>query len=159
AKPAAPVDENPPVDRPPDVGPRIDARTGMQELQGVRVQVKEVWVSLGIDDGVPRWKWGNAPADEMWMKVKIAYQYLTKDSEATYYGWNFAPAKASAVYDADNRKYPGVSGGYYSKEETRKWLKQGMVRPKGETIYFKAPKQGSPYYDLDLVPEHLPAGK
>jgi hypothetical protein len=156
AKPAAPLDENPPVVRPPDVGPRVDARHGAQELEGVRVYVKEVWVSRGIDDGTIRW--GNVPTD-MWMKVRLRYEYLTRDSEANYYWWNIATAKASAVYDADNRKYPGVYGSQYSKEQTRGFLKRGYGRPKEETVYFKAPKLKSPFYDLDFVPDHLPPGR
>jgi hypothetical protein len=155
-KPAAPVDDDPPVVRPPDAGPRVNAQAGALTLAGVRVGIKEVWVSRGIDDGAIRW--GNVPTD-MWMKVRLTYEYLDRECDATYYWWTRDTAKASAVYDARNRKSPGVRGHGYTREETRKWLKQGTVRPTEETIYFKAPRAGSPYYDLDFVPEHLLPGE
>jgi len=156
AKPTAPVDKNPPVVRAPDVGPRVVAGRGTCELAGVRVRVTEVWVSRGIDDGAVRW--GNVPT-AMWMKVRLEYQYLTADSEATYYWWNKTTAQATALYDAKDRKYQGVHGNSFSQEQTRQLLKQGLTRPTEETIYLEAPEPGSPYYDLDLVPDHLPPGQ
>lgn len=145
-----------PAERPPDNGPRIDALKGWCELAGVRVRIKEVYVSRGYDDDVIRW--GNVPTD-MWMKVELEYKYLTKNSDATYYWWNRSTASHCAIYDDSNRKSNGVNGFSYNREETQKWLKQGMVRPTEETIYFAAPKRGSRYYDLDLVPDHLMPGE
>lgn len=158
AQPKQPkVDPDAPVVREPDVGPRANARTEAAELEGVSVRVKRVWVSHGIDDGNARW--GYVPT-HMMMKVRVEYKYLKKDLETTYYWWSTPTVAASAIYDDQSRKSPGDLGhSTYTKEECRKLLKQGIVLPTEETYYFKAPKQGSPWYDMDVLPEHLPPGK
>ena len=155
-KPKAPPEQNPVVAREPDVGPRVDARTGSVELAGVRVRVVQVWVSRGHDDGIVRLKF--KPPEE-WMKVRLEFEYLTKEHEATFYWWNHTTAAASAVYDAANRRYAGVESLNYTKEDCKIMLAQGKTRPKRETIYFQGPPKGSSHYALDLVPDHLPPGQ
>jgi hypothetical protein len=94
------------------------------------------------------------------MKVQVEYEYLKKDIDSTYYWWSKPTAAASAVYDAESRKSPGEQGSTTAtKEFCRGLLKQGLGLPTKETYYFKGPKPGSPWYDLDVVPEHLPPGK
>ena len=126
--------QQPPEVRPPDVGPRIDAMRGWYDLAGMGIRIKDVYVSRGYDDDVVRW--GNVPTD-MWMKVDLEYRYLTKEVDATYYLWNTSTAAASAIYDDADRKSAGANGhSTYNKEQTQQWLKEGMVRPTEETIYF-----------------------
>src|SRR5262245_36684594 len=59
-KEVAPVEDRQPVHRPPDNGPRADARTEMQEFAGMRVQIMRVWIEQDFHDGI-NWRQTSKP--------------------------------------------------------------------------------------------------
>lgn len=136
------ADEDQPVIRPPDDGPRVDARSGTQELAGMRVQVMRVWLETDFHDGI-NWRQTTQPM----LKVRLRYECLPPHKEIKFRNSDEVTA-ASAVYDDQNRKCAGKPWSYAPTYFSLSWPAI-RLRPPSTS---RPPSPGFPVWTLITPP-------